>query len=138
MKRRLVVRVVVDAFNDINLAAGRPIRSICPEGRPGTTASWHMNRVQNPQARVVGVVSGNADTLTVPGHYGRSLYSHDGCAIGCDLSEVVGGRSALVDVVDKSVRCDVSSVGESPAIKEIGSTMRFYQLPGSRNSDTGT
>lgn len=53
MQGHLIDGLLVDTFNDINLAVGRPALADSPKGRPHTTGrSGHVGKVGNQQAMI--------------------------------------------------------------------------------------
>lgn len=99
----LVVRVIIQAFDDIDLSAGRPIgtlraqsggdntnvlemkRTIAPECWPSPTPCGHVYGIQDNEAASIGELAGDADALSVPRDGRCRLHSHDSIPGGVDL-----------------------------------------------------
>lgn len=54
MQRHLVGGLQVDAFDDIDFAAGGPVGTDKPESRPGTAADGHVCDIGYEEPFVVG------------------------------------------------------------------------------------
>jgi len=62
---RLIVGVVVDTFDNVNLATLRPVWTVTPKSRPSTTTSWHVNAIHDEKPSGPGFLSRDTYTLTV-------------------------------------------------------------------------
>ena len=88
--RRLVVGVVVDALDDVDLAARGPVRAVAPERGPSATPGRHVHGVE--QDEPAGIREGRRDAHRPPvARDGRRrVDAHNRMARGIDLDEVRG------------------------------------------------
>lgn len=63
-----------------------------------TTSSWHMYRIQHPETRVIAIIGGNTDTVTVSSHHRCCFDSHYDRPIGCYFSEVFSSLANTISV----------------------------------------
>ena len=104
MKGHDVLCVRVDAFDDIDLAIRRPVRSYCPECRPCTTdPTWHMSKIEDDQPMIVGILAGEADTTSTRSRRDiGEVDAHVCCTVVC-VDEAGSLSTCLIDVVDISL-----------------------------------
>lgn len=88
--RRLVVRVVVDALDDVDLAAHGPIRAVAPERWPGAAPGRHVHGVEQDEPTGVRVSGCDAHGLPISRDGRRGVDAHDGVPGRVDLGEVRG------------------------------------------------
>ena len=55
MQRHLIGGLQVDAFNNVDFAASRPVRTQEPESRPGAAADGHVCDIGYEEPLVVGL-----------------------------------------------------------------------------------
>jgi len=89
MDSRLVIGVIIDAFDDIDFTTCGPVRTVCPEGWPSSATSWHVYRVHDEQPAIEGALRRDANTLTSTRDLRGRFYAHDRVACTIDLDEVV-------------------------------------------------
>ena len=106
MNGDLVVRVVIQAFNDIDLPSRWPIgtlgiqsgseihilgkkHTITPECWPCSTPGGHVYSIQDNEPARVGKLRRNPDALSVPGDSGRCFHSHDSVPGRVDLDQAL-------------------------------------------------
>lgn len=103
MYRRLVVRVVINAFNDVDFTTSWPVGSISPEGRPNTTPSGNMNGVHDDQPSGERGLGGNANALACIGNARGCFDSHDSIAVRINTQNPTCSTSGLVDILNDAV-----------------------------------
>lgn len=107
MKRRLIVRVVIHALDDIDFPSSRPVRScICvqiskkrvtakilhtvtPKGRPCTAPCRHVNGVHDEKTTGEVILGLYPDALAVARDSLSSFYLHDHISGGIRTNESV-------------------------------------------------
>lgn len=106
MYRGLIIRVVMDAFDNVNFPSFRPVRPIGPEctvttlffrwssygdfqghSRPRPTSGGHMNRIHDDKSPIELKLGRDTHTLAYIVHLGCGLHSHDGIAPAVHLQK---------------------------------------------------
>ena len=88
MKGSLVVRVVVHALDDVDLAVIRPIGANGPERGPRPTTGGHVNTVHDNEPASERKLRLHPHGSAVSGHLWRGVDSHDGIASAIDRCQV--------------------------------------------------
>lgn len=77
MHGRLIVRIVVHALDNVDLAGYGPFCAVRPESGPCTTTRRHVDTVHNKEPAREAVLCLNADGVAVARHLGRIVDPHD-------------------------------------------------------------
>lgn len=105
MQGHLVGRLVVDAFDDVDLAVLGPVRAQHPEGGPATAdAAGHVGQVEDDQTVSVGVCAFQADGLAAGFAGGVGVVDADVDAVAAGgVDQTAAGGGVAVDVADVAI-----------------------------------
>jgi len=124
MKRRLVVRIVVHALEDINLSSSRPVWSVTPKGWPSGTPGWHVYGVHDNKTPGKVILRLDPDALAVPRDLRSSFDLHDNISGRIHTDESAGLRILHAEEIDVSV----GGIGKIPKVPTVKEARAFSSL----------
>lgn len=114
MQGHEVLCVCIDAFDDVNLAIGGPIRAEGPKCGPGAAAGGHVREIQNVEGVRVRVDAGDTNTGPAGAVCGVDVLCIDahGDMIRVCADQAIALSIRLVDVLHEAV-CWIGGLVES-------------------------